>query len=59
MRRRLLRTAAAVALGGVLFNAAPARAEWPTFDAITHFLLTQAQNAITTAVGGGTPSRSA
>lgn len=51
MRRQLLRTAAAVALGGVLFNAAPARAEWPTFDAITHFLLTQAQNAITTAVG--------
>lgn len=52
MRQSLLATstAAGIVLGGVLFNAAPAFAEWPTFDAITHFLLTQAQNAITNSI---------
>ena len=52
MRQSLLATstAAGIVLGGVLFNAAPAFAEWPTFDAITHFLLTQAQTAITNSI---------
>ncbi len=50
MRRPLLATTAGILLGGVLFNAAPAFAEWPTFDAITHFLLTQAQTAITNSI---------
>ncbi len=52
MRKSLLATstAAGIVLGGVLFNATPAFAEWPTFDAITHFLLTQAQNAITNSI---------
>lgn len=50
MRNRLARTTAFVALGGVLFTATPARAEWPTFDAITHFLLTAMQNALSNAI---------
>ena len=50
MRRPLLATTTSILLGGVLFNAAPAFAEWPTFDAITHFLLTQAQTAITNSI---------
>lgn len=50
MRRSLLATTAGILLGGVLFNAAPAFAEWPTFDGITHFLLTQAQTAITNSI---------
>ncbi len=52
MRKSLLATstAAGIVLGGVLFNAAPAFAEWPTFDAITHFLLDQAQKAITNSI---------
>lgn len=52
MRKSLLATstAAGIVLGGVLFNATPAFAEWPTFDAITHFLLTQAQTAITNSI---------
>ncbi len=52
MRQSLLATstAAGIVLGGVLFNAAPAFAEWPTFDAITHFLLEAAQKAITNSI---------
>ena len=50
MRANLLRTAAFIVVGGILFNATPAWAEWPTFDAITHFLITQMQNAVTNAV---------
>lgn len=50
MRRSLSATAAGILLGGVLFNAAPAFAEWPTFDAITHTLLDQAQKAITNSI---------
>jgi len=50
MRKTLLRTAAATALACVLAAPRPARADWPTFDVITHTLLQQAQNAITTAV---------
>lgn len=50
MRTQLMRTTAAVLLGGVLFAATPARAEWPTFDAITHFLLTGLQNALSNAI---------
>lgn len=51
MRRTLLATTAAgIVLGGVLFNAAPAHAEWPTFDAVTHFLLKAAQQAITNTI---------
>jgi hypothetical protein len=50
MRGNLLRSAAFAIVGGVLFNATPAYADWPTFDAITHFLITQMQNAVTNAV---------
>ncbi len=50
MRTNLLRTTALIIAGGILLNAAPARADWPTFDAITHFLITQMQNAVTNAV---------
>ena len=49
-RKDLLATSAAVCLGTILLTARPARADLPTIDVITHFLLTQAQNAISTAV---------
>ena len=50
MRGNLLRTTAFVVAGGILFNAAPARADLPTIDAITHFLLDQLQKAATSAI---------
>jgi hypothetical protein len=50
MRGNLLRTTAFVVVGGILFHATPALADWPTFDAITHFLITQMENAVTNAV---------
>ena len=52
MRNRLKSTAAVLVMTGGLLVVAPrlAHAEWPTFDAITHFLLQQAQNAMTSAV---------
>lgn len=49
-RKELLATSAAVCLGTILLTAKPARADLPTFDVITHFLLTQAQNAISTVL---------
>ena len=52
MRNRLKSTADVLVMTGGLLVVAPrlAHAEWPTFDAITHFLLQQAQNAMTSAV---------
>jgi hypothetical protein len=50
MRTNLLGATAFIIVGGILFNAAPARADLPTFDAISHFLITQMQNAVTNAV---------
>lgn len=50
MRGNLLRTTAFIVMGGILFNAAPARADLPTIDVITHFLLTQMQNAVTNTI---------
>lgn len=50
MRNKLMRSTTLIVVGSILFNASPAFAEWPTFDAITHTLLTQAQNAITKSV---------
>ncbi len=48
-RKHLLATTAGMVLGAML-SAGPAFADLPTIDAITHFLLQQAQNMITTAV---------
>lgn len=48
--RVVLPAAAGAVLGAVLVNAPAAHAEWPTFDAITHFLITQLQNAATQAI---------
>ncbi len=60
MRKRLLRTTAAVVLGGVLFNAKPAWADLPTFDfAVAQIIQTMQRtldNAITsigTQITGG------
>src|SRR5437763_7714802 len=50
MRGNLLRTAAFIVAGVILFNATSAYADLPTIDAITHFLLTQMQNAVTNAI---------
>lgn len=50
MRNNLMRSAAFILAGGILFNATPAFAEWPTFDAITHFLLKQASDLITKSI---------
>lgn len=50
MRGNLLRTAAFIVVGGVLFNARPAWADLPTIDVITHFLLGQLQSAATSAI---------
>ncbi|TPG55961.1 hypothetical protein EAH89_13580 [Roseomonas nepalensis] len=52
MRNRLKSSVAVIALTGGLLVAAPrlAHAEWPTFDAITHFLIEQSQKAMTSAV---------
>lgn len=50
MRKDLLRTTAIVALGGVLFTASPAKADLPTLDAITHFLLGAMQTALSNAI---------
>ena len=47
MRKTLLRTTAGIALACLLVTRA--HADMPTFDAVTHFLMQQAQNAITTA----------
>ncbi len=48
-RKYLLATTAGMVLGAMI-SAGPAFAEWPTFDAITHLLLDQAQKMITNAV---------
>ncbi len=48
-RKHLLATTAGMVLGAML-SAGPAFADLPTIDVITHFLLQQAQNMITTAV---------
>ena len=50
MRGNLLRSTAFIVVGGVLFNVSPAHAELPTIDVVTHFLLTQLQNAATNAI---------
>ena len=52
MRNRLKSMAAVLVMTGGLLVVAPrlSHAEWPTFDAITNFLLQQAQNAMTSAV---------
>ena len=50
MRGNLLRTVALIVVGGVLFNARPAWADLPTIDVITHFLITQLQNAAMSAI---------
>lgn len=50
MRGNLLRTTALIVAGGILFNASPAWADLPTIDIITHTLLTQLQNAATSAI---------
>ena len=48
--KHILVATAGVVVGAVVFNFTPALAEYPTFDAITHSLLTAAQDAITKAV---------
>ena len=48
-RKHLLATTAGMVFGAMI-SAGPAFADLPTIDAITHFLLQQAQNMITTAV---------
>ncbi len=48
-RKYLLATTAGMVLGAMI-SAGPAFADLPTIDVITHFLLQQAQNMITTAV---------
>ncbi len=52
MRKRLRSSAAILVVTGGMLIVSPrmAHAEWPTFDAVTHFLLQQAQNAMTSAV---------
>lgn len=50
MRGNLVRTTALIIAGGILFNATPAWADLPTIDVITHFLITQLQNAATSAI---------
>jgi hypothetical protein len=51
MRNNLLRSTAFIGVGGILFNATPAHAQWPTFDAVTHFLIQQGTNFVTKAIG--------
>lgn len=48
-RKHLLATTVGIVLGAMI-SARPASADLPTIDVITHFLLQQAQNMITTAV---------
>lgn len=50
MRSNLLRTTALLVAGGVLLNAAPAWADLPTIDVFVGGLLTQLQNAATSAI---------
>jgi hypothetical protein len=51
MLARLRKPALVVAFTGFLaVQARPAHAEWPTFDAVTHFLLQQMQNALNSAI---------
>lgn len=47
-----LRQISAVALlaGALALQSHPARAEWPVFDAVAHFLLQQLQNMVTSAI---------
>ena len=49
-RKNLLMASAGAVVGAIVFNAKPAWADLPTIDVITHFLLQQAQNAITQTV---------
>ncbi len=50
MRKQLMRTTAAVILGGVLFNAAPAWADLPTVDVLVQGAITMLQNAVTNTI---------
>jgi len=52
MRKRLLRTTAAVVLGGVLFNASPAWADLPTIDIVVAGVLQAMQTALGNAITG-------
>jgi len=50
MRKRLLGTAAAVVLGGVLLNPKPAWADLPTYDAAVAFVIQAMQKALDDAI---------
>lgn len=50
MRNQLMRTMAAILLGGVLFNAAPARAQVETTDIVTQGLITALQGALSSVI---------
>ena len=52
MRKHLRTTVAILVVAGTVTTVAPrpAHAEWPTFDAVTHLLLTQAQQVLNNAI---------
>jgi len=52
MRKHLLRTTAAVVLGGVLFNASPAWADLPTIDVVVAGVIQTMQRALDGAITG-------
>ena len=49
-RRAILATASGILIGGVLFNAVPARADLPTIDITTDGILAALQTAVTEAI---------